>query len=206
MHIYFCRHGESEANVLHEFSNRGLKHGLTVRGQRQAAALARRLSAISFSRFYASPLLRAVETAQVLAATLGLKYEQAGALREFDCGILEGRSDQASWDLYQVIVHDWLLKGRWERRFEGGESFVDIKERFVPFVQWLVDRHRRTPDNILLLGHGGLFHCMLPLLLDNVDAEFALDRPLPQAGVVVAGVMSGGLVCTDWCGIELDSG
>ena len=40
MRIYFARHGESEANLLHVFSNRGVKHGLTARGRAQAETLA----------------------------------------------------------------------------------------------------------------------------------------------------------------------
>ncbi len=32
MRIFFVRHGESEANILNEFSNRGLKHSLTPEG------------------------------------------------------------------------------------------------------------------------------------------------------------------------------
>ena len=40
MRLYFVRHGESEANLLHEFSNSGLKHPLTLTGVAQAQALA----------------------------------------------------------------------------------------------------------------------------------------------------------------------
>ena len=36
MRLYFARHGESEANILKEFSNRPGKHGLTDKGKRQA--------------------------------------------------------------------------------------------------------------------------------------------------------------------------
>jgi len=33
MRLNFVRHGESQANLLEIFSNRGLKHGLTERGR-----------------------------------------------------------------------------------------------------------------------------------------------------------------------------
>ncbi len=36
MRIYLIRHGESQANLLHEISNRGLRHGLTPKGREQA--------------------------------------------------------------------------------------------------------------------------------------------------------------------------
>ena len=48
MRIYFARHGESEANILQEFSNRGRKHGLTEKGKRQAERLADNLKSVPF--------------------------------------------------------------------------------------------------------------------------------------------------------------
>ena len=67
MRLYFIRHGESEANVLHEISNRGAKHGLTEKGRAQVAALAQKLGAIPFVKLYSSPLLRAIQTAEILS-------------------------------------------------------------------------------------------------------------------------------------------
>ena len=46
MKLYFVRHGASEANLLHEFSNRGHKHGLTTNGKAQAATLAHLLRGV----------------------------------------------------------------------------------------------------------------------------------------------------------------
>ena len=36
MRIFFIRHGESQANIRHEISNRGLRYGLTMQGREQA--------------------------------------------------------------------------------------------------------------------------------------------------------------------------
>ena len=44
MLVYFVRHGESEANVLNVFSNRGTKHPLTSRGREQVEMLAGKLA------------------------------------------------------------------------------------------------------------------------------------------------------------------
>lgn len=81
MKLYFARHGESEANLLHEFSNRGLKHGLTEEGRQQAATLAGKLEGISVAKLFSSPLLRAIQTAQILADEPGVPYEITDALR-----------------------------------------------------------------------------------------------------------------------------
>jgi len=91
MRIYFARHGESQANLLHEISNRGLRHGLTRKGREQAVALAQRLQHRPIAHIYSSPVLRAIETSVILANRLEVDYEITDALREYDCGILEGR-------------------------------------------------------------------------------------------------------------------
>ena len=96
MKLYFVRHGESEANILHEISNRGWKHGLTEKGREQSRQLAQNLSASGISKIFTSPLRRAVETAQILALELGAPLEVTQALAEYDCGILEGKSDEQS--------------------------------------------------------------------------------------------------------------
>jgi broad specificity phosphatase PhoE len=66
--VYFVRHGQSEANVIHVFSNTGVKHPLTVAGIEQAKALANRLSPEKISAVFSSPLLRATQTAEIKAS------------------------------------------------------------------------------------------------------------------------------------------
>ena len=96
---------QSQANLRHEFSNQGLKHPLTLEGRQQAAALADALQTQSVTYIYSSPVLRALETAIILAGRLGVEYEVAEALREYDVGLLEGRSDDEAW-------HAWQNSGR----------------------------------------------------------------------------------------------
>ena len=203
MKLYFVRHGESEANVLREISNRGLKHGLTEKGRQQAIALAEKLKTLPIRRVYSSPLLRARQTAEILSGTLGTNYEVTDALREYDCGILEGRSDEEAWAMHYAVSTDWFTHKKWESRAEGGESFLDIKARFVPFVEGLVQAHGGLNGDIALVGHGGTFISMLPLVLGNVDHTFALENGMSNTGFVIAETNSDGLRCMEWCGINL---
>jgi len=199
LRLYFIRHGQSEANLLREFSNRGLKHPLTAKGKQQALALARKLKGISVAKMFSSPLLRAVQTAQILGAELGVPYETTNALREYDCGILEGKSDAASWEMYYAVFNDWIEHRHWERRIEEGESFLDMKERFVPFVEQLLEAHGHLSGDYVLIGHGGLYRCMLPLVLENVDFDFVMAHSLSYTGYVLAEKRAEGLVCVEWC-------
>lgn len=169
MKIYFARHGESQANRLHEISNRGLRHGLTPRGRDQAVELARQLRGRPLARIYSSPLLRAIETSVILSYHLGLEYEVVDALREYDCGIAEGRADDAAWQMWQELIDAWTIHGRYKQRIEGGESFLEVRARFVPFIEGLVQQYAPTDTGIVCVAHGGLYRMMLPLVLPDGD-------------------------------------
>jgi broad specificity phosphatase PhoE len=202
--ILLARHGESEANRLNEFSNRGFKHGLTDKGEAQALALAQKLEELSVSRIFSSPLMRAVQTAEILARVLDAPYEIVDALREYDCGVLEGESDAASWAEYQQVLEEWIIRCCWESRIEGGESFIEIKERFVPFIERLVEAFGNSCQGIVLVGHGGLYRCMLPLVLENISYGFAMQHPLDNTGYVEAEMRGSELVCAEWSGVPPD--
>ena len=146
MKICFARHGESQANLLHEISNRGLRHGLTRKGREQAVMLAHRLQGLPITRIYSSPLLRAIETSVFLADRLDLDYEVVEALREYDCGILEGRSDEDSWQMWQELFDAWSKHKQWAKRIEGGESFHEVRSRFVSLIDDLIRPAYFTPE------------------------------------------------------------
>ena len=85
----------------------GFGMGLARSGREQAVALAHRPGGSPVTRIYSSPLLRAIETSVILAHQLDLDYEVVDALREYDCGILQGRSDEASWQSWQELWDAW---------------------------------------------------------------------------------------------------
>ena len=52
---------------------------------------------LPITHIFSSSVLRAIETSVILTNRLDLDFEVVEALREYDCGILEDRSDEASW-------------------------------------------------------------------------------------------------------------
>lgn len=204
MRIYFTRHGESQANLLHEISNRGLRHGLTSRGREQAEALAQRLQGVPIARLYSSPVLRAIETCVIVAHRLGVEYEVTDALREYDCGVLEGRSDEAAWQGWQELFDAWVVHHRWEQRIDGGESFHDIRSRFEPFIAGLVQCYGNTEINVACVAHGGVYWMMLPVVLKNVDADLIARHGFEYTSCIVAESRPTGLYCVEWNGQPVD--
>lgn len=203
MDLYFARHGESVANLTREFSNSGSKHPLTPRGIEQARLLADHLASRRIARIYSSPLLRAVQTADVLSQTLQAQVEVTEALREWSTGMLEGTSDERGWALHRQVQEDWFVHGKLESKIPGGESFVEIRERFVPFIDALVSHGQGTDERLVLVGHGGLYVAMLPVVLKNISFDFTVHAPFPNAAYALGATRPDGLYCVEWCGTPL---
>jgi broad specificity phosphatase PhoE len=198
MKLYFVRHGESEANTRRVISNRESPFGLTDLGRQQANSLADKLKDIPITAIFSSPVLRARETTDVLSQSLRQPYQVTEALREYDCGILEDKSDDASWELHREIYEDWTVHHNYQRQPDGGECFLDIQNRFLPFIEALTYDGLHANHHILFVGHGGLFQLMLPLILTNVDNVFVRSNGIEHTDCVIAEQQAGGLVCLQW--------
>lgn len=92
--LYLLRHGESVANVRRVFAARKVDPPLTDMGIQQVTRQAESLKAIELSAMYASPLLRASQTAEILSQRCGLEVTFSDALREVDVGILDAKSQE----------------------------------------------------------------------------------------------------------------
>jgi broad specificity phosphatase PhoE len=110
MRLCFVRHGESTANLPEEFSNNEFRHPLTAKGIEQARLLAVSLDGPLVERIYSSPVMRTVQTAQILAERLSTPLEYTEALREWSAGIYAGTTDPAGWDLHRQVQGDWYMK------------------------------------------------------------------------------------------------
>ena len=141
-------------------------------------------------------MLRARQSADILAQRLGVEYVVTHALTEYDVGILEGRSDQRSWDRYAELHQTWITCGDVDAKHEGGESYREVCERFAP----LLDELRSSPPNgpVLLMGHGGTFYCVLSHFCTNVDPAFAFRRGLHHTEVVITKLSEARLICLAW--------
>jgi len=156
------------------------------------------LRSVPVTALFSSPLLHARQTAEILARELGVAYQVTDALREFDCGLLEGKSDAESWQRYWEVSDAWLSRHEWEQRLERGESFVDIQQRFLPFVDQMLHAYRTSASAVVLVGHGGTYRCMLPLVLRNIDFRFSVQHGMSHTTAIVAELTPEGLVCLTW--------
>ena len=88
--IYMVRHGQTAGNKAKILQGRGSNHPLNEAGEEQAKALRRWFEDrnIRIDRVYASPLLRAVQTARIIAGDMQIVTDDH--LLEMDYGPYEG--------------------------------------------------------------------------------------------------------------------
>lgn len=86
--IYLVRHGQSEANIQALF---GLDTELTDEGRQQAKSLAGVLEDIHFDAIFSSNLIRAKQTAEIVALERKLAVQTKELLRERHWGSIEGK-------------------------------------------------------------------------------------------------------------------
>jgi len=150
--IIAVRHGETEWNKI-ERQQGHLNSGLTELGKQQARAMGGSLRSYSIGCFYASDLGRAVETAEIIAGIIGLKYESDVRLRERNLGILQGLTTTESEEKYPQVIEQ-LKKRDPEYRIPNGESMRERYERHIGCAESLAGRH--PGQTLLIVGHGGV--------------------------------------------------
>lgn len=125
--IYLARHGQTAYNLERRFQGQQ-PVPLDATGRAQALELAERASEHGFSALWCSPLLRARETAEVVAAGIGLEPREDARLMETNAGawtdLLFSEVEAKSPELLAKF-----LAGDPDFAFPGGESFAEQEAR-----------------------------------------------------------------------------
>jgi len=191
--IILLRHGESLVNVTQTFSCRYVDEPLTENGLHQAERAAAWLADRNIRRMYASPLLRAKQTADIVAKRLGCGYTVAEELREIDCGALEGRSDPDAWERFRQVLLRWVA-GDLDVHCDGGETGHRAVDRFAGFMRAIPDGAGDT----LAVGHGGIFAIGLLKLCPDFKVTSGADMYLPNTGIVLVDRAPDGFSVVQW--------
>jgi broad specificity phosphatase PhoE len=125
--VYLARHGQTAYNLERRFQGH-LPVPLDQTGLKQAADLAERASAHEFAALWCSPLLRARETADIVAARIGLEPREEPRMMETDAG---NWTDRLFVDVQAEDPDGFagFIEGRPGFAFPGGESFAQQGER-----------------------------------------------------------------------------
>lgn len=156
-YVTFLRHGESVGNQENRFQGQA-DFPLTDKGREQARSLAGhwREEGVAFDLCFASPLLRAKETAGIVCDALGVPLEFDPLWMEMDNGRLAGlRDDEIDWDEPRFLTP-------YTRLGETGESRLEVYLRAGRAIQSILDR---KPGRYLVVSHGGILNMTMYSIL-----------------------------------------
>jgi broad specificity phosphatase PhoE len=147
--ILLARHGETDWNREGRFQGHA-DPPLNQTGRAQAVELTAELSGVELTAVYTSPLRRALETAQTVAAEHGLEPVAVDALREVDVGSWQGLTRAEVEARFPEQLARWL---DYDQGWEDGELYEEMARRVVAALLELAAAH--DSERILAVTHGG---------------------------------------------------
>jgi phosphoserine phosphatase len=150
--MYLVRHGATANNLANPplLQGRGVNAELSEAGRQQADCAAKLLSHRPLAAIYSSPLIRAFQTAEIIAQPHGLPINTAPAIEEIDVGEWEGRSwkeiSRTEPEAHQRFIADSANHG-----YRGGENMTQVLERAGPALTELLRQH--VGSEIAVIAH-----------------------------------------------------
>jgi broad specificity phosphatase PhoE len=184
MTIHLARHGQTAYNHEGRFQGH-LPVPLDATGREQAAALAEAAAGVELTSLWCSPLVRARETADIVAARIGLEPQEDARFAETDTGDWTDRS------FAEVRAEDPEGFARFQRsdptfRYPGGESFAEQSARVQEALR---DRYADTEElPALVVCHRGVIRLAFAALGD----ESAGAQEVANAAIVTLPERVGG--------------
>lgn len=144
-------------------------------GRRQAELAGVRLQTYGLQKLYASKLLRAKETAEIIGTYLKQGYEVLPEIQEIDFGELTGRTNEEIQRQYKDF---WCERSRHTEDLHypgGGECGADVVKRVMPQLRELCQREE---DRIAVVTHGGVIRSVCAEILGTEQKnklKFGID-------------------------------
>jgi len=137
--LVFVRHGQTDANRNGVLLGR-LDPPLNDAGREQAAVVAARVALLAPARIVASPLVRAMETAEIVGVACGLSVGVDARLIEVDYGEYDGLP-------LAELPSDLVWKWRNDAEFAppGGESLASVGKRMGEYTNEVLDSLAEGP-------------------------------------------------------------
>lgn len=150
--LWLVRHGQTDWNRTGRWQGQApFAPGLNETGRSQVLTMRGGLKDVPLSAIYSSDLLRARQTAELIAAPLGLTVSLEPRLREIDLGVWEGMPSEEIEAKYSRELAERARNPLYSRA-PNGESTHDVAERVFAAVNDIVNKH--PSDSILIVSHG----------------------------------------------------
>ena len=168
MRLILVRHGETGLNRTGRIQ--GLNADpLNESGRMQARAVADALEADMPFALYASPVPRALETAEAVSSRLEVRVNRLGGLQEADAGELVGLTGDEMRRRYPDFMERWITDAG-TARMPGGESMDEVRLRAWQAIDGLDADH---PDGtVVAITHNQTIGAIVATALDMPLRQF----------------------------------
>lgn len=169
--LYIMRHGKTDWNLLHRLQGHS-DIPLNEEGRKMAQDAREKYKEIHFDVCYCSPLVRAVETAEIFLSGTNTPVIPDERLKEMGFGVYEGigQSELAP----DCPIHVLFEKPECYCVVEGGESFETLYERTGDFLKKVAMPLLAEGKNVLIVGHGAM-NCSLISRIRGTDLAHFWD-------------------------------
>jgi broad specificity phosphatase PhoE len=150
--VYLLRHGATALNRLvpYRLQGRATDLPLDPEGVEQARSAASALGHVPVAAVYCSPLLRALETARIVAAPHGHAPVAVAELTEAELGRWEGQTWENIEESEPQRFREFHARPG-TVPYPDGESFLDVQRRVTPAFQRLAADH--PGERVVVVGH-----------------------------------------------------
>ena len=152
--LYIMRHGKTEWNALHKLQGR-TDIPLNDEGKRMARQACEKYKELNIDVCYCSPLVRAVETAQIVLKNRKIPIIEDKRLSEMSFGKYEGIENSLAIPDCPINV----IFNQPEKYIEsvgGAETFEQLFARTGSFLKEVVEPQIQEGKDILIVGHGAM--------------------------------------------------
>ncbi len=189
MKVYLIRHGETDWNSVRKLQGQ-TDIRLNDYGIELAKLTAEGLKDVDFDLIYSSPLIRAVETAEIIKGDRELEIHTDDRIKEINFGECEG-----------IIIprrKDGPINPIWQFEFdtehyipaEGGETFAQMFERTSDFFDNVIMPLEGRYNNVMIVGHGCMNRTILNRILGTPLNDF-WDIRLDNCSVSIIEIADG---------------
>ena len=148
------RHGKTEWNALHKLQGR-TDIPLNEEGKRMARQACEKYKELNIDVCYCSPLVRALETAQIVLKNRKIPIIEDKRLSEMSFGEYEGIENSLAIPDCPINV----IFNQPEKYIEsvgGAETFEQLFARTGSFLKEVVEPQIQAGKDILIVGHGAM--------------------------------------------------
>lgn len=172
--VFLIRHGVTDWHL----ERRVLGHrdvALNEEGENQSRAVASALKGVPIGEVLSSPMLRAVQSAEIVAEQYGIEIARDPRLADFRVGKWEGMlyDDVTRSPEYQRFVADPVAE-----RIPGGEDLTQIRDRAISAVEQAIS-DAPAGESVAIITHAGIVRVILAHYLGSSLANYHRLRVSP---------------------------